>query len=309
VVVTPAVSGPYDLGNIMVRAALEIDPVDGHITAISDPLPQIVEGVPLRVRMIRLNFDRPGFTLNPTNCDPFQVSGSIFGDQGAESDQAVHYQVANCSILPYEPSLNLKLTGGLNRRGHPAIHATVTTKPGEANSKVISVALPKGEQLDNSHLGTVCTKVDFAADNCPPGSQIGNVEVETPLLDDPLKGFAYLRSSSEGLPDLALKLKGQVEIQSVAKIDSVNEGLRSTFKTVPDIPFSRITLNLAGGKKGLLQNSESLCGADKMASVRMIGQNGARLDEKSKLDVACGSSRHKRHKRHHHREHRRKGSK
>jgi hypothetical protein len=180
----------------------------------------------------------------------------------------------------------------------------VTTKPGEANSKVISVALPKGEQLDNSHLETVCTKVDFANDTCPAGSQVGNVEVETPLIDEPLKGFAYLRSSSEGLPDLALKMKGQVEIQSVAKIDSINEGLRSTFKTVPDIPFSRITLNLAGGKKGLLQNSENLCGANKKATVKMTGQNGAHVDEKLKLDIDCGSSRHKRHKRHHGKHHR-----
>jgi hypothetical protein len=190
------------------------------------------------------------------------------------------------------------LTGGLNRLGHPAIHSTLQVSPGEANSRVISVALPKGEQLDNSHLGTVCTKVNFAEDACPAGSLLGNVEVETPLLAEPLKGFAYLRSSSEGLPDLALKLKGQVEIEAAGKIDSVNEGLRATFRTVPDIPFSAIRVNLAGGKKGLLQNSESLCGADKKASVKMTGQNGVTLNTKSKLDVNCGSARHKRHTKH-----------
>jgi hypothetical protein len=296
VVITPAVSGPYDLGNVIVRAALHVDPVDAHVTTVSDPLPQIHEGIPLRVRTVRVSLDRPDFTLNPTDCDPLGVSAAVVGDQGTESDQAVHYQAANCAILPYEPDLSLKLTGGLKRLGHPAIHAIFSSKPGEANSRVISVALPKGEQLDNSHLGTVCTKVDFAKDACPAGSLLGNVEVETPLLDEPLKGFAYLRSSLEGLPDLALKLKGQVEIEAAGKIDSVNEGLRTTFKTVPDIPFSTIRLNLAGGKKGLLQNTETLCGANKKATVKMTGQNGATLNTKSKLDVDCSSAgRHKRH--------------
>lgn len=298
-VITPAVSGPYDLGNVVVRTAIRVDPLDAHVTAVSDPLPQIFEGIPLRLRSIRISLDRPNFTLNPTNCDPLQIGVAILGDQGTESDQAVRYQVANCAILPYEPSLDIDLTGGLKRRGHPAIHATLTSNPGEANTRAVSVALPKGEQLDNSHLGTVCTRVDFAKDACPAGSLLGNVEVRSPLLDEPLTGFAYLRSSQEGLPDLALKLKGQIEVEAAAKIDSVNEGLRATFDTVPDVPFSTIRLNLAGGKKGLLQNSESLCGANKKATVKMTGQNGARFDTKTKLGVDCSSSgRHKRHGRH-----------
>jgi hypothetical protein len=301
-VVFPAVSGPYDLGVVAVRAAVHVDPVTAQVTATSDPLPQIVEGVPLRARYVRVNLDRPNFAINPTNCEPFSVDGTLLGDEGGRATPADHYQATGCSTLPYEPSLNLTLTGGLNRRGHPAIHTTFTTQPGEANSKVISVALPKGEQLDNSHLGNVCTKVDFAADNCPAGSQIGTVEVETPLLDQPLKGFAYLRSSSQGLPDLALQLKGQVEVEAVAKIDSVNEGLRATFGNVPDIPFSKVTVSLAGGKKGLLQNSETLCGKVKKATTRLTGQNGQEINEKTKLQYSCGKARHKRHhRRHHHR--------
>lgn len=301
-VVFPAVSGPYDLGVVAVRAAVHVDPVTAQVTTTSDPLPQIVEGVPLRARYIRVNLDRPDFALNPTDCEPFSVNTTLRGDEGGSTGLSQHYQATDCAALPYEPKLNLTLTGGLNRRGHPAIHATLTAQPGEANSKVISVALPKGEQLDNSHLETVCTRPDFAADACPAGSQVGNVEVETPLLDEPLKGFAYLRSSSQGLPDLALKLKGQVEVEAVARIDSVNEGLRSTFQTVPDIPFSKITLNLAGGKKGLLQNSETLCGRVKRATTHLIGQNGQEVNTKTKLQYSCGKARHKRHhRRHHHR--------
>lgn len=295
-IVTPAVSGPYDLGNVVVRTAVKVDPLDAHVVAVSDPFPQIVDGVPLRLRKIRVSLDRDGFTLNPTSCDPFQVSAAILGDQGAESDQNVPFQVANCAILPYAPKLSLRLSGGLNRLGHPAIHAVVKAGPGEANTREVQVTLPPGELLDNSHLGTVCTRVQFAADTCPATSVIGHAVVTTPLLEQPLVGPAYLRSSAEGLPDLALKLKGQVEVDAIGRVDSVNERYRSTFKTVPDVPFSKIVLDLAGGSKGLLQNSESLCGRNRSASARMVGQNGAIFNARTKLELACGSKgRHKRH--------------
>jgi hypothetical protein len=298
VVVTPAVSGPYDLGSVVVRIALYVDPLTAQVRAVTDPIPQIFESIPVRLRTLLISLDRPGFTLNPTNCEPQSVGSEISGDQGALATPSSYYQVANCTILPYKPNLELSLSGGINRRGHPAIHAVLTAQPGEANSQVISVALPKGEQLDNSHLGNVCTRVEFANDACPAGSQLGNVEITTPLLEKPLTGFAYLRSSQSGLPDMALKLKGQIEFEAVAKIDSVNEGLRATFKTVPDVPFSTITLNLAGGKKGLLQNSENLCGAGKKATVKMTGQSGATYKRLAPLKVSCGKARHKRHQAH-----------
>jgi hypothetical protein len=142
----------------------------------------------------------------------------------------------------------------------------------------------------------VCTRVAFAKDSCPPSSRLGNVEVVTPLLDQPLTGFAYLRSSQNPLPDLALKLKGQVEIEALAKIDSVNEGLRTSFRAIPDIPFSLIRLNLAGGKKGLLQNTNSLCGKPKYAVTKIVAQNGMERRLNTELHAKCGSKgRHRRH--------------
>jgi hypothetical protein len=198
--------------------------------------------------------------------------------------------------LPYEPKLTLRLTGGVNRRGHPAIRALLKTNPGEANSRFISVTLPRGELLDNSHIGTVCTRIDFAKNTCPPGSRVGQAEVTTPLLDQPLKGSIYLRSSSHDLPDLALDLEGQIDIEAAGRIDSVRGGLRTTFETVPDVPVSEIVFDLAGGAKGLLQNSKDLCGSGKKARVKMIAQSGVSLLTGSKLQVACGSNgRAKRH--------------
>ena len=188
-------------------------------------------------------------------------------------------------------SSSLKMTGGVRRRGHPAIHAILATRAGEANTKKVSVLLPKGQLLDNAHFETICTRVQFKAETCPPGSRIGVAEVRTPLLDQPLRGSVYLRSSTNKLPDLALDLRGQVNFTAVAQIDSVKGRLRTTFATVPDIPLGTIAVDLEGGAKGLLQNSESLCHKSPRAMVEMTGQNGAAHDSKPKMEVVCGSKR------------------
>ncbi len=188
-----------------------------------------------------------------------------------------HFQVGNCRLLDYEPKLSLTLSGGLARRGHPAIHAVLDAGPGEANTRRVSVALPGGELLDNRHIDTVCTRVQFAADACPAGSVLGTAEAKTPLLDAPLSGKVYLRSGPNKLPDLVVDLQGQIDIVLVGKIDTVSGGsLRTTFTSVPDAPVEEFRLDLAGGKKGLLQNSRPICGRKLRATVRMIGQNGAR---------------------------------
>ena len=290
VVVVPAVSGPYDLGNVAVRAAIHVDPATAQVTATSDPLLQILDGIPLRMRSIQVNLDRPDFATNPTNCNPFVVSASILGTEGASTALSDRYQVANCASLSYNPSLTLKVTGGLKRLGHPAIHAVLKSGAGEANSRRVSVTLPAGELLDNSHIGTICRRADFAGGTCPAGSRVGRAKVSTPLLDRPLNGSIYLRASSHELPDLALDLNGQFAINAFARIDSVKARLRTVFETVPDVPISRIDVTLMGGRKGLVENSNSLCGGLHRATVRMTGQNGMLRARKPKLRTGCGSA-------------------
>jgi hypothetical protein len=299
-VVIPAVSGPYDLGNVAVRAAIDVNPITAQVTTVSDPLPQILGGIPLRTRSIRVSLDRPDFALNPTNCEPFSVDATTFGSEGAQATRSAPFQVANCAALPYGPNLSVQLSGGLNRLGHPAVKATFTAQAGEANTKSVQVTLPANELLDNSHIGVPCTRPAFAANHCPASSLLGTAKVTTPLLDQPLKGNVYLRANpAHTLPDLVMDLEGQFDIELAGRIDSTpNGGLRSTFATAPDAPVSSLVLNLAGGKKGLLQNSKSLCGKSKRFTARMTGQNGAVVNAQPKLDTSCGKARHKRHRRH-----------
>lgn len=302
VVVVPAVSGPYDLGNIVVRNALHVDPESAQVSAVSDPLPQIVEGIPLRVRSVLVELNRPNFALNPTNCEPHSVQASFLGDEGASSTSSAHYQVANCARLPFAPKLSLKLKGGTKRTGHPALTGTLKARGGEAGISKLVVALPRSEFLDQSNIGTVCTRVQFAQKSCPAASIYGHATATTPLLEEPLSGPVYLRSSSHLLPDLVMALKGPpsqpIEVVVAGRVDTgPSGGIRTSFETVPDAPVSSFTLRMAGGKKGLLENSTNICRNRQRAQVSATGQNGKRFNQKPKLQVSCKGKASKRAKR------------
>jgi hypothetical protein len=288
-VVTPAVSGPYDLGNVVVRAALQVDPASARITAVSDPLPQIVGGIPLRLRQIQINLTRPEFALNPTNCDRSAVQASVFGDQGGKADLSVPFQVASCAGLPFGPKLSLKLSGGTTRAKNPALKATLTASPGEANIAQTAVTMPHSIFLDNSHINQPCTKPQLAAENCPAGSVMGTATAVTPLLEKPLQGTVYLAAGyGHKLPDVLVALKGQVDVNLDGIVTSVHQRLRTTFATVPDVPVTKFTLNLLGGKHGLLVNSANLCQGVQRATVGMTGQNNRRVNANPKLQLPCG---------------------
>jgi len=295
-VVTPAVSGPYDLGNVVNRVAVNVDPTTAAVTATSDPLPQIIEGIPLRLRSVLINLDRKDFTLNPTSCNPFNVDGLLSGTEGAKANRSTHFQVANCDTLDYEPKLRTVVKGPVKRGGYPALTATLTqNRSGEANTAKAVVTLPHSEILAQEHIRTICTRVQFAADNCPAASIYGKARAITPLLDEPVEGPVYLRSSSNPLPDLVAALKGPasmpIEVDLVGKIDSPNESIRTTFAAIPDTPVSKFVLEMQGGKKGLLVNSANICRNVKRVDARLTGQNGASANQRPTLEAPCGKAR------------------
>ncbi len=289
VVITPAVAGPYDLGNVVVRAAIRVDPVDAHVTATADRLPSIIEGIPLRLRSIRVNLDRPEFALNPTGCRSLAVHADIQGDQGTVAALSSHYQVANCGTLPFGPKFRLRLSGSTTRTGNPALQATVSAREGEANISSAVVTLPHTEFLDNAHIKSPCTRVQFAADACPASTVIGHASAVTPLLAQPLEGPVYLRSSSHKLPDIVVMLQGQIDIELDGRITSTHGRLRTHFEDVPDAPLTKFTLSLAGGKRGLLENGAvaNICSVPVFATTRMTGQNGAVKAGRVPIAVPC----------------------
>jgi hypothetical protein len=286
-IVVPAVVGPFDFGNVVVRAGIKVDPQTAVVSVVSDPFPQIVHGVLLRARDIRLRMDRPNMILNPTSCDRTAINATAFGVSGAVASLASPFQVGGCRQLGFKPRLSLRLKGGTKRSQYPALRATLKARPGDANIARTSVALPRSEFLAQEHIRTICTRVQFAADACPKASVYGFAKAVTPLLDKPLQGPVYLRSSDNKLPDLVADLNGQFEITLVGRIDSKNRGIRTTFSVVPDAPVTRFTLKMQGGKKGLLVNSENICRRPGRALVKMVGHNGKTSLTKPRLAAKC----------------------
>jgi hypothetical protein len=288
-VVTPALAGPFDLGTVVVRAPLYVNPITAQVRAVSDPLPTVLRGIPLHLRSISVSVDRPGFTRNPTSCQPMQVRGDLFGMTDART-MFTRFQVGGCKGLDFAPQLSLRLRGGKKRGQYPALRAVIRAGEGEAGIRRVSVALPRSEFLAQEHIETVCTRVQFAADNCPAGSIYGRARVFTPLLDASLQGPVYLRSNGgeRELPDLVARLEGQVDLELQGRIDSAKGGgIRTTFASVPDAPVSKFVLSMRGGKKSLLVNSRDLCGSVNRARVKMLGHNGKALNSAPALRARC----------------------
>jgi hypothetical protein len=280
IAVVPAQAGPFDLGTVVDRSAIYVDPVTAEATVKSDPLPQILEGVPIAYRAINVTVDHPEFTLNPTNCEAKTISAPLTASNGATADPSTGFEATNCAKLAFGPKLKIQLNGATRRIGHPALRAVLTMKPGEANIARAQVNLPHGEFLDQGNLNKTCTRPVLLAGNCPKSTVYGRAKAWTPLLGRPLEGNVYLVGGyGYKLPALVADLNGQVRVTLIGKVDSgKNKGIRNTFELVPDAPVSRFELRMKGGKRyGLLENSEDLCKAskaDRRAIVRFSGQNG-----------------------------------
>jgi hypothetical protein len=292
--VTAGVIGPFDLGTVVTREAFRVDPETAEVfidATGSDPIPHIVKGIPLHLRDIRAYADRPGFVLNPTSCKRTSTASTLLGsglDFGSEADDrpvtvSTPFQAADCAALPFKPRLFLKLKGGTRRGDHPAFTATLRMNGiGEAGIKSAQLTLPRSEFIANSHFKTICTRAQFRAgahpgEGCPPGSIYGTAMASTPLLEQPLGGPVFLRSSEQKLPDVVAALRnGQAGIVLAGKVDSVKGRLRVSFEQLPDAPVRSVSFSLAGKAKGLFENSTGLCRATHRAVASFSAQNGKR---------------------------------
>jgi hypothetical protein len=300
VAITPAVAGPYDYGTQVVRVALNIDPLDAHVTAVSDTVPSIIGGVPIRMRTIQVNIDKPNFTINPTNCTPRTIDSQGIGDQGTVTDFSSYFHVVDCAKLPFEPSLTMKQTGGrkaTRRAVNPGLKLDLRTRTGDANIKSVSVTLSSAFEIDQRHLGNICSEKELTEKQCAGRSPIGRATTTTPLLDQPLSGPVYAVSGSGGLPRLAFILNGQVDLVPRADTSTVKGGrLQTTAPVVPDAPIGHFALTIFGGKRGYLVNTRDICKHQPITRIYFAGQNGKTQTSQVKIATACGrsSARHRR---------------
>ena len=308
-VITPATAGPFDLGVVVVRVALNVNPETGQINAISDVIPDVFGGVKLDLRTINLDIDRKQFMLNPTNCQAQATTGTINGGGADPTNPSVFssyavsapFQATACNKLGFKPKLHVRLYGPTKHGDFPRLRAILEPRKGDANVARTALTLPSTLLLEQGHIRTVCTRPDLAANTCPKSSVYGSAEAKSPLLDHKLKGRVYLvPNPAHELPDLVADLRGQVNVQLHGVISTKHGGLKTVFPAVPDLPVTKFILKMKGGKKSLLVNSASLCNKAQRAVLNIKGQNGKKVkNNRFRLNVSS-CPKHKEHKHHHH---------
>ena len=320
-IVNPAKAGPFDLGNVVVRARIEVDPETAVLTITTDDegpykIPTIIDGIPLQIKHVNVNINRPGFTFNATNCSPLAITGTLRSAEGATSSLSVPYQVTNCAVLAFKPKLTASTSGRTSR----AKGASLTVKlgypagPYDANIARVKVELPKALPSRLTTLQKACTAAVFDANpaNCPAASIIGHATATTPVLPVPLTGPAiFVSHGNESFPSLVIVLQGYgVTVHLVGSTFISRSGITSsTFKTVPDVPVGGFELTLPEGPYSALAANGSLCKAKLAMPTEFVGQNGALIKTTTKIQ-ATGCPKTKRaahlgktHKKRHGRKH------
>jgi hypothetical protein len=283
----PAVAGPFDLGTVALRAPIFVDRRTAQAEVRLVGLPQILDGVPIQYRSLRLFLDREGFIHNPTSCTAKSVAVTVRSVRGAEARPRDDFEVGDCAALPFGPKVSTRLLGSTHRGAHPQLRAAIATRRGEANLRRATVIWPGSELLDFRHVRAVCSRADFSAGSCPASAAYGRVAVRTPLLRQPLAGPVYLREGATRLPELAVSLAGELGLDLTGRIDSVGGRLRTTFTALPDVPLRKVVLTMDGGPHGLIVNSGGVCRSRPRTQARLLAHSGRRFEAGPRLRAPC----------------------
>jgi hypothetical protein len=306
-IVNPAVAGPFNLGNVIVRAKIEVNPSTAALTVTTNSeaegyaIPHILDGIPLQIKHINVTIERNGFTFNPTNCTPASITGSVASFEGASSAVSVPFQVTNCATLKFAPKFAVSTPGHTSKADGAGLTAKLSypkaAQGTQADIKAVKVDLPKQLPSRLTTLQKACTAKQFEANpaNCPKASKIGFAKVGTPLLPVPLEGPAiFVSHGGEAFPSLTMVLQGYgVTVDLVGTTFISHAGITSTtFKTVPDVPFSTFELTLGQGPYSALaanlptKDHGDFCGQSLSMPTAFVAQNGLEIHESTKLSVS-----------------------
>ena len=299
-IVVPANAGPFHLGNVVVRASIAVDPHTAALTITSNPLPQVVDSVPIRLRRVVVDVDRPGFMFNATNCTPQRVEGSLSGlegftgTRGSSVSVSSGYNPSGCTGLAFKPKFVVSTSGKTSRADGASLTATLSypnaPQGSQANIARVTVDLPKQLPSRLTTLQKACTSAQFEANpaGCPAASFIGHASVITPLLPVPLTGPAiFVSHGGEAFPSLVVVLQGYgVTVDLVGSTFISKAGITSTtFKTVPDTPFSTFALTLPEGRYSALAANGNLCTSKLVMPSAFVAQNGAETHASTPISI------------------------
>jgi hypothetical protein len=288
-VVVPAVAGPYNLGNVVVPVWLQVNS-DGSITAVSNPLPSILDGIPLDIRSVTMTLDRPGFMFNPTSCNALSLTGTATSLSGTVAGISAPFQALGCGSLPFAPSFTVVTDGSTSKANGASLTVRVGQKPGESDIHSVHVELPRQLPSRLTTLQKACTEAQFATDpaGCPKGSVVGTAVADTPTLSLPLRGPAILVShGAAAFPDLEAVLQGEGVTVILDGQTDIKKGITSsTFASVPDVPISGFELTLPEGPYSLLSPYGTLCTSKLVMPTTIVGQNGTTVAQSTRIAVS-----------------------
>jgi hypothetical protein len=294
VVKVPAQAGPFDLGTVITRAGIYIDPNTAQVTVKSDPLPQILQGVPVDYRTIHVDIGRPGFTLNPTNCDAMAVKATLTAAGGATASPGSGFQATNCAKLAFKPSFKASTSGKTSRKTGASLSVKLlypnTPLGTQANILSVKVNLPKQLPSRLTTLQQACTDAQFTSNpaGCPAVSRVGQATAITPILPVPITGPAYFVSHGGAkFPELIIVLQGDgITIDLHGETFISKAGITSsTFHTVPDQPVTSFELTLPQGPNSALAANGNLCTSTLKMPTLFTGQNGAVIKQSTPITV------------------------
>ena len=295
-IAVPAQAGPIDLGNIQISAGIHVDPATAALTISSGAVPQSLAGVPLQIRSLRLDIDRAGFMVNPTNCRPQAIDASITSSQGTPAPAAEHFQAAGCAKLAFKPKLTALADAKATRLGGAYVHLKLASAPGEANISKVKLDFPKALPSRLTTLQGACREAVFKADpaSCPGSSIIGTGAITTPFLRGLMRGPVYLVShGSRAFPDLDAVMQGEGVTLILTGTASFANGISSdAFRTLPDAPISTLDLMFPQGPSSAFAANASLCNRTLKMPTELTGQNGAVVKQTTRIAVS-GCSRGK----------------
>jgi hypothetical protein len=305
-IVTPAVAGPFDLGNVIVRASIDVDPHTAQVS-IRSGLPTFLQGagmpatgIPLQLKGITVSVDRPNFEYNPTSCEPMKIEGTLQGAEGASQGVSSPFQVSGCQNLPFKPHVTAQTRGRTSKADGASLSLRFVSAKGQANVAKTVLTIPAILPARLSTIQKACLAQTFEANpaSCPEGSDIGSAIVHTPVLESPLTGPIYLVSHGNAAwPDAELVLQGEGITVILDGQTAIKKGITtSSFLSVPDAPFQSLEASLPEGPHSALTTSlpikakYSLCGKKLQIPMVLTGQNGAVIEQKIPVSVqGCGA--------------------
>lgn len=315
-VVVPTTAGPYTLtgnagpGKEVVRASIRVNPQTAQITTVSDPLPTIIQGIPLAIRQVDIAINRPHFIYNPTSCNRMSITGALSSSAGVSVPVSSRFQVSGCQSLPFKPSFSASVGAAHTKRNGDYLKVDVTSSSGQANIAKVHVTLPKVLPSRTETLKLACLAAQFAADpaGCPAGSVVGTATAVSPVLARPLTGPAYFVShGGVAFPNLDVVLQGEgVTVILAGSTDIVKDVTSSTFASVPDVPVTSFQLTLPAGKYSALAGEGDLCTHPLTMPTQITAQNNKQIEQQTQIDVqGCQRPKHdtRRHKSRKHTKH------